>query len=186
MQSNAQTVEQYLAELPADRRVAIEAVRRTILANKDSDVEEGIQYGMIAYFVPPRVFPAGYHGDPKLPLPFAGLASRKQHMSLHMMACYGGTLEEKWLRERWTRTGRKLDMGKACIRFRSLDDVPLEVVAEAFRRVSAASYITQYESAIARERKPAARPAAKNGRTAKAARRTSAANGAARRRSRAK
>lgn len=152
MQSKATTVKAYLAELPPDRRKAIEAVRNVILANLDPAVEEGMQYGMIGYVIPHRVYPAGYHANPKQPLPFACLASQKQHMSLYLMSVYGKAEEEAWLRERWTAGGRKLDMGKSCIRFKSLDDVPLDVVGEAFRRVSAKDYIAFYESAI---RKPA-------------------------------
>ena len=89
MQSKATTVEQYLAELPEDRRKAIEAVRQVVLKNLDKDYEEGMQYGMIGYYVPHRVYPAGYHCDPKQPLPFAGLASQKNHMALYLMCVYG-------------------------------------------------------------------------------------------------
>ena len=92
MQSKATTVEQYLAELPEDRRKAIEAVRQVILKNLDKDYEEGIQYGMIGYYVPHRVYPAGYHCDPKQPLPFAGLASQKNYMSLYLMCVYGDSM----------------------------------------------------------------------------------------------
>jgi len=148
MQSRAATVKQYLSELPPDRRVAIEAIRKTILANLDKDIEEGMQYGMIGYSVPHRVFPAGYHCNPAQPLPFAALASQKGYMSLYVMSVYGDGSKESWLRERWAKTGKKLDMGKCCIRFKSLDDVPLAVVGEAFRRVSAKAYIAHYESVI--------------------------------------
>ena len=89
MQSKATTVEQYLAELPEDRRKAVEAVRQVVLKNLDKDFEEGMQYGMIGYYVPHRVYPAGYHCDPKQPLPFAGLASQKNHMALYLMCVYG-------------------------------------------------------------------------------------------------
>jgi hypothetical protein len=85
MQSKAVTVEGYLAQLPADRRAAIEAVRQIILKNLDKDYEEGMQYGMIGYYVPHHVYPAGYHCDPRQPLLFAGLASQKNYMSLYLM-----------------------------------------------------------------------------------------------------
>ena len=88
MQSKATTVEQYLAELPEDRRMALEAVRQVVLKNLDKDFEEGMQYGMIGYYVPHRVYPAGYHCDPKQPLPFAHLASQKNHMALYLMCIY--------------------------------------------------------------------------------------------------
>lgn len=148
MQSKAATVKAYLAELPPDRRKAIEAVRKVILANLDPDIEEGMQYGMIGYAVPHRVYPDGYHCDPKQPLPYAGLASQKQYMSLYVMSVYSMPGEEKWVRERFEAAGKKLDMGKCCIRFKSLDDLPLDVVGELFRRVSAKDHIAFYESAV--------------------------------------
>lgn len=148
MQSKATTVEHYLAELPPDRRVALQAVRDVILKNLDQDYEEGMQNGMIGYFVPHLVFPAGYHCDPKQPLPFAALASQKNYMSLYLMSIYGNGAEEKWLRAAWAKTGKKLNMGKCCIRFKRLDDLPLEVIAEAFRRVPARSYVAQYQTLL--------------------------------------
>ena len=93
MQSKATTVSDYLASLPPDRRTAIEAVRKVILANLDKDYEEGMQYGMIGYYVPHRVYPAGYHCDPKQGLPFAGLASQKNYMSVYLMGLYCGCVE---------------------------------------------------------------------------------------------
>jgi hypothetical protein len=161
MQSRATTVRQYLAELPPDRRAALQAVRKVILDNLDKDFEEGMQYGMIGYYLPHRVYPAGYHCDPKQPLPFAGLASQKAHMSLYVMADYGdGGPDEGFLRKAWAKTGKKLDMGKCCIRFRKLDDLPLEVIGEAIRRVPARAYIAYYESAMRAMNKRAASKAA--------------------------
>src|ERR1700741_4251032 len=107
MQSKATTVKAYLAELPKDRRDAIEAVRKVILANLDKDYQEGMQYGMISYSVPHSIFPAGYHCDPKQPLPFAGLASQKNYMSLYMMCVYGDTPQSDWFRNAWAKTGKK-------------------------------------------------------------------------------
>ncbi|HYE03661.1 MAG TPA: DUF1801 domain-containing protein, partial [Phycisphaerales bacterium] len=117
MQSRATTVEAYLASLPPERRAALQAVRRVILDNLDRDFEEGMQYGMIGYYVPHRVFPPGYHCDPKQPLPFAGLASQKNYMSVYLMGLYGAPEEESWFRRAWAASGKKLDMGKSCIRF---------------------------------------------------------------------
>ena len=134
--------------MPEDRREAIEAVRRVILENLDKDYEEGIQYGMIGYYVPHRVYPAGYHCDPKQPLPFAGLASQKNHMSLYLMCVYGDTDHSKWFQDAWARTGKKLDMGKACVRFKKLDNLSLDVIAEAIRRVPARNYIAHCEAAV--------------------------------------
>jgi hypothetical protein len=146
MQSKATTVAAYLAGLPDDRRSIIEAVRSVILEHLDAGFEEGMQYGMIGYFVPHRVYPAGYHVDPKQPLPFAALASQAKHCSLYLMGVYGSPAEEAWFRAAWTADGRKLDMGKSCVRFKKLSDVPLDVVGEAFRRVTAADYVARYEA----------------------------------------
>ncbi len=174
MQSKATTVEQYLAELPEDRRATIAAVRKVILKNLDKDFEEGMQYGGIGYFVPHRVFPAGYHCDPTKPLCFAGLGSQKNYISLGLMCVYGSESHAKWFRTAWAKTGKKLDMGKCCIRFKKLDDVPLEVIGEAIRRVSAKKYIEIYESLLRDSRKRSTTKTAKARRTAKPAATTKA------------
>src|SRR5215510_3289323 len=137
MQSKAPTVKQYLASLPPDRRSAIAAVRQVILANLDDSYEEGMQYGMIGYCVPHSVYPAGYHCDPKQPLPFAGLGSQKNHRSLYLMCSYSVPENERWFCQAWTKAGKRLDMGKGCVRFKKLEDVPLGVVGEAIARVPA-------------------------------------------------
>ena len=147
MQSKATTVKEYLAELPPDRRKIIAAVRKVVSESVDDDIEEGMQYGMICWYVPHRVFPDGYHTDPKIPLPYAALASQKNYMSLYLMTVYGeGGEDEGWFRAEWEKTGRKLDMGKSCIRFRKIDDLALDVVARAVGRVSTKEYIAAYEA----------------------------------------
>jgi hypothetical protein len=148
MPSKAKTVAEYLAELPADRRAALEAVRKAILKNLDKNYEEGMQYGMIGYYVPHKIYPAGYHCDPKQPLPFVCLASQKTCMSLHLCCMYGDSTQLKWFQKAWADAGKKLDMGKACVRFKKLEDVPLEVVGEAIRRIPAKEFIKTYESLI--------------------------------------
>lgn len=152
MQSRATTVAAYLAELPADRRATIAAIRQVILANVDENIEEGMQYGMIGYYVPHRVYPAGYHCDPRQPLPYACLASQKNYLSLYMMLSYGAGEEEQWLRKAWEQAGKKINMGKCCIRFKRLEDVPLEVLAEAIRRVPTREHIARYEAVLASQR----------------------------------
>jgi len=154
MQSKAVTVENYLAQLPADRRAAIEAVRQIILKNLDKDYEEGMQYGMIGYYVPHHVYPAGYHCDPRQPLPFAGLASQKNYMSLYLMCVYGNGEHSKWFQEAWAKTGKKLDMGKACVRFKKLEDLALDVIGEAVKRVPAKKYIAHFEGMLASRKSP--------------------------------
>lgn len=167
MQSKATTVEAYLKELPEDRRKAIEALRKVFKKNLGKGYQEGMQYGMIGYFVPHSVYPDGYHCDPKQPLPFAGLASQKNHMSLYMMCIYGidehrDRFVKGWQAAAAEGRARKLDMGKACIRFKKLEDVPLDVVGEAIMRVPVKAYIEHYESVIKQSgaRKPAAKKAA--------------------------
>jgi hypothetical protein len=123
-------------------------VRKVILKNLDKDYEEGMQYGMIAYFVPHRVYPAGYHCNPKQPLPFACLASQKNHMSLYLMSVYCMEGESTWFAEAWASTGKKADMGKSCVRFKTLDDLALDVIAKAIRRFPAKKYIQHWESVL--------------------------------------
>jgi len=148
MPRQAATVEEYLAALPPDRRRAIAAVREVLLKNLDKDYEEGMQYGMIGYYVPHRVYPAGYHCDPRQPLCFAGLASRKNHMALHLMCIYGDADQSRWFRDAWAKTGKKLDMGKACVRFKRLEDLALDVIGEAVRRVPARKYVAFCDAAL--------------------------------------
>jgi len=156
MESKAPTVEAYLLSLPDDRRDALSSVRHVILKNLDTSYEEGMQYGMIGYYVPHRVFPKGYHCDPKQPLPFAALASQKNYMSLYLMSVYCGCGDDgrseqhaQWFRQAWSRTGKKLDMGKACIRFTKVEDLPLDLIGEAIRRVPVSTYIEFYEASLA-------------------------------------
>ena len=145
MQSKAESVRDYLESLPEERRKALEAVRKVVRANIDDDIREGMAYGMIVWYVPHDVFPAGYHADPKQPLPYAALASQKNYMSLYLNTVYGaGGDAEKWFRGKWEKSGKKLDMGKSCIRFRKTDDLALDVVAEAIRRIPTKKHIENY------------------------------------------
>jgi len=161
MQSKATTVAAYLSSLPEERKTAISAVRDIILKNLDSSYEEGMQYGMIGYYVPHRVYPKGYHSDPRQPLPFAALASQKNYMSLYLMSVYCGCVDDspgnqhaQWFRCAWEKTGKKLDMGKACIRFKKLEDLPLDLIGEAIRRVPASMYIQFCEAALCHRQLP--------------------------------
>ena len=148
MTSKAKTVKEYLASLPPDRRSALEAVRKVILKNLDKDYEEGMSYGMIGYYVPHKIYPPGYHCDPRQPLPFGGLASQKNHMAVHLMCIYGDSDQESWFRKEWAKTGKKLDMGKSCIRFKKIEDLALDVIGKAIARVPAKEYIGYYEAVM--------------------------------------
>ncbi len=170
MQSKATTVAQYLAELPDDRRAMIEAVRQVIVKNIDPTFEEGMQYGMIGYYVPHSLFPAGYHCAPKQPLPFVNLASQKNFMSLYCMALYGSPAEEAKFREDYSKAGKKLDMGKSCIRFKRVEDLALDVIAKFLKRMTAKKYIAFYQAALEEmAANKAARSAAKKAVVKKAA-----------------
>jgi Domain of unknown function (DU1801) len=148
VQSTAATVQQYLDSLPEDRRACLSAVRKVFRDNLDDVYEEGMQYGMIGYYVPHSYFPPGYHCDPKQPLPFGGIASQKSHMSIHMMPVYGNSKLNEWFQKAWAMTGKKLDMGKACVRFKKLEDLALDVIGEAIRRVPAKKYIAFCEAVL--------------------------------------
>ena len=132
MKSKASTIEQYLEELPDERREALKAVRKVILKNLPKGYEEVLQYGMPAYVVPLTVFPAGYLNRKNEPLPYICLASQKNYMSIYMMSVYGDAEAE--FRREYKATGKRLDMGKCCVRFRKLEDLPLDVIGKAVAR----------------------------------------------------
>lgn len=153
-------MKEYFSELPEDRRKALQALREVILKNIDSTYKEGMGYGMPGWSVPHSVYPPGYHCDPSVPLPYAGYASQKNHMSLYLMSVYMNPELEKWFREAWKKSGKKLDMGKSCIRFKKLDDVALDVVGEAIKRMPATDYVALYERTLGSRRKPAKKKSA--------------------------
>ncbi|MEZ6005479.1 MAG: DUF1801 domain-containing protein [Planctomycetota bacterium] len=146
MQSAAQSPEEYLAQLPEDRRAAISTLRETIRKNLGKGFAEGMQYGMIGYFVPHTKYPKGYHCDPRQPLPFASIASQKNHLAFYSFFLYQNPEELERFQKEWKAAGKKLDMGKACVRFKKIEDVPLDVIAGAIKRQKVAEYIASYES----------------------------------------
>jgi hypothetical protein len=151
MKSKAKSVSEYLKSLPPDRRAAIGAVRKVILQNLPKGYKETMQYGMIGYVVPHSIYPAGYHCDPKQPLPFACLASQKNYMSLYLMTVYGQKETEVWFRKEFAAAGKKLDMGKSCVRFKKLDDLPLDVIGKAIARVPVKEYVEFCERVFKRK-----------------------------------
>ncbi len=155
------TVTEYIAELPEDRRVAIQTIRETILGSLDKTLEEGIQYGMVGYYVPHSVYPAGYHCDPKQPLPFASIASQKNHIGLYLFCVYTDPELQAWFIEAWKKSGKKLDRGKSCVRVKDLDGVPLDVLSKLFKRARVKAFIKAYEGnlppAVKKKRAEAAR-----------------------------
>ena len=148
MPAKPKTVQQYLELIPGDRREALRKVRAAVNEGLPRGYEEGIQYGIIGWYVPHRLYPDGYHCDPKQPVPFAGLASQKNHMSLYLMGIYGDESLRTWFEEEWAKTGKKLDMGKGCVRFRKVEDLPLELITRAVARLPVKEFLASYEASI--------------------------------------
>ena len=147
------TVEEYIAGLPEDRAEQITRLREVILKRLPEGYEELMDFGMIAYVIPLESYPTTYNGHP---LMYAALASQKRHMSRYLMNVYGDDETCFWFTEGFTAAGKKLDMGKACVRFKKLDDLPLDHIGEAIARTSVAEYIASYEAsreAMAKNRK---------------------------------
>ena len=153
--STATTPEEYIASLPEDRREAVSAVRDVVNRNLPPGYEEGMAYGMIAWWVPLETFPDTYNGQP---LGLAGLASRKNYISLYLNTVYGSPDEEAWFKDRYAASGKQLNMGKSCVRFRHLDDLPLDVIGETIARAKLDRTLRTY--AVARGSSRATRSAA--------------------------
>ena len=157
MKSTAATVDQYLDELTPNRREAVTAVRNVVLSNLPDGYEEIIDFGMISYVVPLARYPETYNGHP---LMYAAVASEKRYVSVHLMNVYGDPDTQQWFVDRYRATGKRLDMGKSCVRFRKLEDLPLELIGEAVRRTPMEEWIRVYEEA----RPPKRRTGSKRGR----------------------
>lgn len=145
MQSKAKTVDEYIEELPTERKPVISALRKAIKKNIPKGFEEVMSYGMIGYVVPHKLYPAGYHCDPKLPLPFINIASQKNHIAVYHMGLYRGKLVD-WFQDQWNEISKKkLDIGKACIRFKKPEDVPVELIGELVTKITPQQWIELYE-----------------------------------------
>lgn len=143
MQSDATTVAEYLAGLPADRRAAIEAVRQTILANLPDGYEEAMNWGMITYQVPLAHYPDTYNGQP---LAYAGLAAQKNHMAVYLIGLYADEVARSRFEAAYRATGKRYDVGKSCVRFKKLDDLPLALIGESIATFSVDAFIRQIEN----------------------------------------
>jgi hypothetical protein len=140
------TVEEYLDLLPPDRRAAVSAVRDVVNQHLPDGYEEAIGSGMISWGVPLSVYPDTYN---KRPLGIAALASQKNHMAVYLMGLYGSEDDESWFREQYAQRDLKLDMGRTCVRFRRIEDLPLDILAEAVGRVTPSQLISRYEASRA-------------------------------------
>lgn len=146
-----ESVQEYLSALPAERKEAIEKLRQTINDNLPNGFEETIGYGMIAYVVPKSIYPAGYHCDKDLPLPFINIASQKNFIALYHMGIYANPDLLNWFIAEYPKHYiSKLDMGKSCIRFKKLDQIPYQLIGELATKISPEQWITDYEQQFKR------------------------------------
>lgn len=149
MQSKSTTVKEYLDELPSERVESFNKLRTIILKNIPKGFEERMSYGMIGYVVPHKLYPKGYHCDPKLPLPFMALGSQKNFIALHHMGIYGNPKLLEWFVNEYPKHSKaKLDMGKGCIRFKKMDDIPYKLIGELMKKVNVKDYIAKHEEAL--------------------------------------
>ncbi len=147
MQSKATTPDKYLRELPTDRITPMAKLRQTILDNIDPTFVECMSYGMVGYVVPHEKYPAGYHCDTKLPLPFINIASQKNFVAVYHMGLYANKDLMEWFVGEYPKYVKaKLDMGKSCIRFKKMDQIPYELIGELVKKMSAEEWIELYES----------------------------------------
>ncbi len=151
MQSQATTVDQYLSEVPPEKQEAINKLRKIILKNLPKGFKEVMSYGMIGYCVPHTIYPAGYHCNPKDPLPFAGLASQKNSVNFYHMGIYMEPKLLTWFTDEYAKTGLgKLDMGKSCMRFKKSENIPYKLIGDLMAKLTVDKWIEMYEKKLKR------------------------------------
>jgi len=144
------TVQEYLDAIPEVRKKVMHTVRNIVLANLPEGYEECFAYGMIGWVIPLKRYPVTYN---KQPLMLAALASQKNFMTLYLMTVYGDKATENWFKDEFKKSGKKLDIGKSCLHFKKLDDLPLDVIAKVISRVPVDNYIKTYEASRRKEKK---------------------------------
>lgn len=153
MATKPETPDQYVEELPDDRKEVIQRLRTILKENLPVGYEEEISYGMIGYVVPYSIYPAGYAVKPKVPLPLINLASQKNHVALYHMAVYAVPGIAEWFQTEYPKHCKtKLDMGKGCIRLKKMDDIPYDLIGELARKVDVQTWIDTYEKVVRRPR----------------------------------
>lgn len=146
MDYRSDSPEGYIEQLPPERQKVVSKIRETILDNLPEGFHEAINYGMLGYVVPHSIYPKGYHCDPKLPLPFINLASQKNFVALYHSGIYADPELYDWFVNEYPKhCKRKLDMGKSCIRLKSMTDIPYELIAELCRKMTVSDWIQLYE-----------------------------------------
>ena len=149
MQYKANTPEEYIAQVPENRKNALNKLRKTIKENLPKGFEEGIQYGMIGYYVPHSKYPDGYHCTPKEPLPFMSFASQKNSINLYHCGIYADKKMHDWFVNEYPKhSSRKLDMGKSCIRFKKVEEIPFNLIGQLCEKLTVEKWIALYESRI--------------------------------------
>ena len=142
---------EYIAQLPEERKMIFSKIRETIIQNVPNGFEETMSYGMLGYVVPHSIYPAGYHCDPKLPLPFINIASQKNFIALYHMGIYANSELMEWFVNEYPKyCTTKLDMGKSCIRFKKMDQIPYELIAELTTKMTVKDWISLYEKKVKR------------------------------------
>ncbi|TDP59430.1 DUF1801 domain-containing protein [Flavobacterium dankookense] len=151
MQSTAKTPLEYVASLPEERKIVIEQLRTIVLKNLPKGFEETMGYGMLSYVVPHSIYPSGYNCDPKTPLPFLSLASQKNFIAFYHMGIYADDKLLNWFVSEYPKHCKsKLDMGKSCIRFKKMNDIPFELLGELASKMSVQDWISLYEEKLKR------------------------------------
>jgi uncharacterized protein YdhG (YjbR/CyaY superfamily) len=149
MQSKAATVDEYFEGLPDERKKPMTELRKTILKNLPKGFKEGMSYGMVGYVVPHSKYPAGYHCDPKLALPFMSIASQKNFVALYHMGIYANPKLQKWFTDEYAKqVPSKLDMGKGCIRFKKPEQIPFKLIGELVSKMTPEQWIEIYEENV--------------------------------------
>lgn len=149
MQYKANSPEDYINQLPEERKVPIKKLREAIKKNLPKGFEETISYGMIGYVVPHAIYPEGYHCTPELPLPFLSFASQKNAINVYHMGIYAREELYNWFLSEYPKhCKRKLDMGKSCIRFKNIDDIPYELIGELASKITVNEWVAIYEKSI--------------------------------------
>lgn len=152
MQSKVTSPEDYLNELPEDRKDAINALRKVIKKHLPKGFKEEMSYGMIGYVVPHKLYPNGYHCDPKLPLPFMSIASQKNFIAVYHMGLYADEKLMKWFTDAYAKAvPGKLDMGKSCLRFKKPEQIPFDLIGELAAKMTPQDWITLYEKSFVRK-----------------------------------
>ena len=151
MISTANTADEYINSLPEDRKPIMDELRKVIIQNLPKGFEEAISYGMLSYIVPHSIYPAGYHCDTKQALPFLSIASQKNFIAIYHMGIYADQELLNWFVEEYPKHSKaKLDMGKSCIRFKKMEDIPYELIGQLAAKMTPQDWISLYEDKFKR------------------------------------